>query len=319
MPLLGYTLNFLFWKKMGLHNDFSWSKTRDAFFRFCPRQYYYQYYGAWGGWDLLSNARTRKIYILKQLTNRAMWVGRRVHQCIETALKNLRRGIAPMPAHQAIDATLAIMREDFANSKRGGYLHNPKTCGFIEHEYNIPVSQGEWKETADHAVKCLNTFYDSTIFNTIRALPAKNWLEIEEFSSFQLDGARVHVVLDFSCRDGDDILIYDWKTGRTDTAHHELQLACYSFYAMDKWETPPDRIKTIEFNLATNKAIPHNLGGVDLKAIRQYMRGSIRDMKLLLEDPDRNIAREERFAFTENEKHCESCKFKKVCTRWSKI
>jgi uncharacterized protein (UPF0179 family) len=40
-------------------------------------------------------------------------------------------------------------------------------------------------------------------------------------------------------------------------------------------------------------------------------------MKLLLEDPDKNTAREERFVFTEDEKHCEACKFKKVCLRWS--
>ena len=43
------------------------------------------------------------------------------------------------------------------------------------------------------------------------ALPRDRWLEVEEFSSFQLDSTRIHVVLDFSCRDDSGgVLVYDW-------------------------------------------------------------------------------------------------------------
>ena len=68
-------------------NEFSWSISRDRVFQTCPRQYYFNYYGYWGGWDINAPARIRQIYILKQLKNRYMWAGAKVHDCIERTLE----------------------------------------------------------------------------------------------------------------------------------------------------------------------------------------------------------------------------------------
>jgi len=51
-------------------NEFSWSISRDRVFQTCPRQYYFNYYGYWGGWETDAPERTRQIYVLKQLKNR---------------------------------------------------------------------------------------------------------------------------------------------------------------------------------------------------------------------------------------------------------
>jgi len=195
-----------------LKNEFSWSKSRDEMFRSCLRQYFFHYYGSWGGWKFDSDERTRRLYVLKQLKTRRMWAGEKAHDCIRKALANLRNGIEPMPEEEAIETTVNVMRQDFLNSKRGDYWKNPKSCGFFEHEYGLAVSDGAWKETADHVRACLRTFYSSEVYRMIRGLPAGDWLEVEEFSSFLLDGTKVHVVLDFSCRRAGEIHIYDWKT-----------------------------------------------------------------------------------------------------------
>src|SRR4026209_3054187 len=63
-----------------LANEFSWSRTRDNAFQECRRRYYYQYYGAWGGWDADSDPLVRRLYVLKQLATRQMWAGRPVHE-----------------------------------------------------------------------------------------------------------------------------------------------------------------------------------------------------------------------------------------------
>ena len=60
-------------------NDFSWSKSRDEVFQTCPRQYYFNYYGYWGGWEESAPERTRQIYVIKKLKNRFMWAGEKVH------------------------------------------------------------------------------------------------------------------------------------------------------------------------------------------------------------------------------------------------
>ena len=48
-----------------LTNEFSWSKSRDEIFQTCPRQYYFNYYGYWGGWQKDAPERIRQIYLLK--------------------------------------------------------------------------------------------------------------------------------------------------------------------------------------------------------------------------------------------------------------
>ena len=62
-----------------LANEFSWSRSRDATFQDCRRKYFYQYYGAWGGWDPGAPPDVRRLYILKQLSSRQQWAGRIVH------------------------------------------------------------------------------------------------------------------------------------------------------------------------------------------------------------------------------------------------
>ena len=78
--------------------------------------YYYQYYGSWGGWDIDTDDRTKTIYILKQLQNRQMWAGKKVHECIENTLKNIQDGLK-VNEEEAIEDTLDVMRKDFKSSK----------------------------------------------------------------------------------------------------------------------------------------------------------------------------------------------------------
>ena len=87
-------------------NEFSWSISRDRLFQTCPRQYYFNYYRYWGGWETDAAERTRQIYVLKQLKNRYMWAGAKVHDCIERTLTNLQRGISVLDVDQIVDITL---------------------------------------------------------------------------------------------------------------------------------------------------------------------------------------------------------------------
>jgi len=298
-------------------NEFSWSKSRDEKFRTCPRQYYFYYYGSWGGWDQSCEKRTREIYVLKQLKSRKMWAGEKVHDCIKKSLLNLSRSIEPMQEQQAIDTTLNIMRNEYLNSKRGDYWKNPKSCSLFEHEYGLDLPDQVWKENADHVTNCLANFYRSDVYKMIRGLSKDKWLEVEEFSHFMLEGTKIHVVLDFSCRREDQILIYDWKTGRADGERNQLQLACYSLYALDKWKVDPSQVVTVEFNLSKANEHRYELEAADLKSISNHIQGAIRDMKKLLENQENNEASEDAFSFVEDERVCNYCNFKKICAKWA--
>jgi hypothetical protein len=197
-----------------IKNEFSWSKSRDSVFQTCPRQYYFNYYGYWGGWERNAPERTREIYVLKKLKNRYMWAGGKVHDCIKRTLKNLQRGISVLDLDEIVSIAIDEMRADFRSSRERRYRLNPKTCALFEHEYEIDLSDAQWKAIADNVEICLRNFYTSEVFAKLKALPIQNWLEVEDFSFFHLNGTKIWAVIDCSFRTEDGVTIIDWKTGR---------------------------------------------------------------------------------------------------------
>ena len=196
-----------------IRNEFSWSKSRHEIFRACPRQYYFNYYAYWGGWEQNAPERIRKIYVLKNLKNRFMWAGEKVHDCIKHTLKNLQRNVSILPMEDIVSITLNQMRDEFRSSRDKRYVAYPKSCALFEHEYDLDLPDDKWKKIADDVEKCLRNFYQSETFALLKELPEQNWLEVEDFSSFYIDGTKVWAVIDCSFRTEKGITIIDWKTG----------------------------------------------------------------------------------------------------------
>jgi heme exporter protein D len=297
-----------------LRNTFAWSVSRDRTFRACPRQYWFAHYGFWGGWDWDAEERTREIYVLKQLKSRAMWIGEVVHSCIKMSLENLSRGIPVLPVEEILGITRQRMRNDFRASRDGLYHDNPKyACGLFEHEYEIPVSDPEWREAAEQVDQCLRAFYDSEAFAQLSRTAPADFLEIERFSRFLLDGVEVTVRMDCATRETDHVVVWDWKTGRRDGPDAPLQLACYAFYVHQAYGVPIHRVRMRRFELVRGATYEDTIGEGALDELLAYVRGSIADMRSLLDDPERNLAREDRFAKVARREVCERCNFLKVC------
>ena len=295
-------------------NEFSWSKTRDEVFKTCPRQYWFAYYGDWDGWFENAPERTRQIYVLKNLKNRQMWAGEKVHECIQRSLNNIRRGIKVLSIDEIVSITLDQMRAEFRSSRGKNYLKNPKSCALFEHEYGIEVSDYQWKEIATHVETCLRTFYASDIYDGLKSHPKRDWLEVEEFSSFHLDNTRINLAIDCAIKEGDDILIYDWKTGKSISEDLSIQLCCYALYTIEKWNIAPESIRIIEYNLSFNKATEFSVTQGEAENIKGYINGSIKDMRSLLVDVGNNIPVEEgKFDKVEDNRVSLRCNFRRVC------
>jgi CRISPR/Cas system-associated exonuclease Cas4 (RecB family) len=298
-----------------LVNEFSWSKSREGTFSECKRRYWFTYYGSWSGWEPEADPRTREIYVLKQLVNRWIWIGQVVHEAIERSLKNHRASQKPLAldVDDIVAITVQQMRQDFKDSRAGLYRMKPKSRGLIEHEHRQPVANEEWRKAAATVERCLRNFYASDIYRALLAVPREDWLEIEELSSFELDGIKIIVVLDFSYRAGDEVVILDWKTGASDETINRFQLACYTLYAGKRWGSPPGRVRAIEFNLNRNQVIEHRLTAEDIERTLGVIQGSVADMKRMLRDPERNIAVEEDFPRINEARICRRCNFFSVC------
>jgi len=297
-----------------LKNEFSWSKTRDEIFKTCPRQYWFAYYGYWNGWLENAPERTRQIYILKNLKNRHIWVGEKVHDCIKRSLNNIRRGIKVLSIDEIVSITLDQMRAEFRSSRAKNYLKNPKSCALFEHEYGIEMTDDQWKEIATHVETCLRNFYASDIYDGLKLHPKEDWLEVEEFSFFHMDDTRINLAIDCAIKEGDEIYLYDWKTGKSLSEDLSIQLCCYALYAMEKWHVHPKSIRIIEYNLSFDKSNWFSITHGEVENIKGYMKGSVKDMQSLLTDVGDNIPlEEERFSKVEDERVSLRCNFRKIC------
>jgi len=139
-------------------------------------------------------------------------------------------------------------------------------------------------------------------------------MEIEDFSSFYLDGTKVWAVIDCSFWTEEGATIIDWKTGRGSKDDLSLQLTCYAMYAVEKWGLEPRKIKLIEYNLLSDRVAEFSVSGGEIENVKAYIRGSIADMKSLLLDVPNNVPQEEGFfKKVRDEGIRERCNFRKVC------
>jgi len=308
------------WRKGSMQefrNEFSWSKSREEMFRGCQRQYYYHYYASWGGWKRHSDEKTRRIYTLKKMTNQHLWAGEHVHRAIDEMLKKLKTQVPLDPEDQVVEQVLEKMRNEYRNSVSGKKWENPQSCGLMEHEYNWELSKETWKKMAHHVETCLRNFYQSNIFKQIQQIPTEQWLEVEELSHFLLNETKVYLSVDFAIKRGEDVVIYDWKTGHSRNQEIDLQMSCYGWFAWQKWNVDPKRIELIEVHLADLQEEHHHVQGINLEKVQKRIFDSIQSMQFLLDDIQNNRATEERFVFTENERFCGYCNFQKICTKWT--
>lgn len=299
-----------------LKNEFSWSKSRDETFQTCLRKYWFSHYGHWNGWNATAPTRTRQTYMLKQLSTRHQWAGKRVHSAIQGALERLRDGRGRPDPKQTIEAMRNAMRDDFKSSRAKKYMNDPKRiCGLFEHEYGIQVDDSDWKSIADHAEACARNFFSSELYGELVELPRVGWVEIEKLSDFQLEGTKIWVQLDLAIRRGERLAIYDWKTGSSENEQDGVQIACYVLYAMDRYQIPLESIDTYLVYLADNTVKAAVMSESKLETMRQYILDSIDEMRVPLADVEGNLAVEEDFDFTDDDTNCVRCVFKKVCPR----
>ena len=125
---------------------------------------------------------------------------------------------------------------------------------------------------------------------------------------------KINLVIDCANKEGDEVYVYDWKTGKSIPEDLPIQLSCYALYGINKWQVPPEIIKVIEFNLFFNKSSWFSVSLGDVENTKGYIRGSIKDMRSLLLDVEKNIPMvEDRFSKVEDERVSLRCNFRKVC------
>ena len=321
----GYKRFYKFWfiyLIMVFKNEFSWSKSRDGLFKECKRKYFFNHYGFWNGWIASEEDRVKRIYYLKKLSTKEVWMGSVVHEVIEFVLKRFRIGAVNRndpsgPSEVSLSHALVILRKrmesDFEMSKLKEYTgFMSKAHKFYEDEYGVEISNEAKMELFSKAELCVTNFFNSDIFMEIRRTPVEDWITLEDFLSFDFRETKVYLSIDFAMRKGDKIILYDWKTGKERLADFDLQLGLYALYVAEKFGMSAENIEARIFNVAIDKVDLFEVDEARLEEMRSYIRGSVLEMKKLLVDVRENEASEEDFEKSEGF-WCSRCNFRKVC------
>jgi hypothetical protein len=295
-----------------LENPFTWSRSRDNTFQECRRKYYYQYYGAWGGWEPDASEEARQLYVLKQLASRQQWAGKVVHDAVEMVLKAVAAG-HELPREPFIRDVIERMRTDWRNSRARRYWEAPKSAALFEHEYGVDLKPEVWQALSRHVTTCIRNFFRLPLLAEIRRTPHQHWLVEYASKAFEFEGTPVWVAPDFGFWRGDRLVLVDWKTGSAGPQASAFQLGCYALYADEVLKRPPHQVDLLEANLRDGTVIPLHWSEDQLDSVRDQVRLSIRAMKAYLADAEANRARVENFERTEELRLCRWCNFRAVC------
>ena len=310
-----------------LTNNFTWSVSRGRTFEYCARQYWWTYYGSWGGWSRDAEPDARRAYMLKNLHSRWTWVGTVVHEAIERILRRVQQGgnsegllfeSAAIDPNKEIEELTGIMRRQWLESRDGDYRRRPKhKIGLAEHHYDEALSRQDWADVNAKAIRALQSFLRSPLFSEIRASNPRMWLPIEKLDNFRFDGVDVWAVLDFATRTASDaVKIYDWKTGEVKPEGNKAQLVCYTLYVEAAYGADPMRVTNHLVYLGdTCQVFPFQVTKDDIAQTRQQMRTSIQAMKAKLVSPESNVARRDDFPMTDDTDKCSICTFRELCNR----
>jgi PD-(D/E)XK nuclease superfamily protein len=306
-----------------LQNEFSWSKSRNDKFAECRRAYFYAYYGSWGGWEAAHGSEVRELYVLKKLSSRWQWAGSAVHGALKQVLSRARVTGDVVPLEKVLERTRAKARAEWSSSREKSYWREAsKIVGLVEHEYGEAVPGEDWKELYETVIDgSLRAFYASPTLEEIRRTPRDRWLTVDELDSWEFEGTKIWVAVDFAYRDADGrVHVLDWKTGKERAVDH-VQVGLYALYARKKWGIALDGVVGGLVYLAPNgtsaggERVDVAADSTALDACQAQMRGSIAGMKALLADPARNVAAPERFPQRAEREACRRCPFRRPCGR----
>ncbi len=310
-----------------LKNKFTWSASRHGSFSYCHRQYWWSYYGSWGGWNRDAPPRAREAYMLKNLANRWTWAGTVVHEAIEDVLRGLHGGGEQralgfeqhgLDIEEEVEKATKLMREQWVESRNAHYRIRPKKrFGLAEHEYDEVIPRAEWKATNEKVQNALRAFFNSPLWDRIRETDPHDWLPIETLDQFDFEGTGIWAVLDFALRvPGGGIEIFDWKTGEVKPDANKLQLGCYALYVGQKHDVPPESVTTHLVYLGEDlQEFTFRMTEKDLVETRGEMRASIAAMRTRLRDPEANVAVREDFEMTDDLSKCRICAYRRLCGR----
>ncbi|MGC8834015.1 MAG: PD-(D/E)XK nuclease family protein [Armatimonadota bacterium] len=297
-----------------------WSFALFRSFNRCKREFFYDFF--WG-----QNERWKWcLYEMKRLRTLKAFRGTAVHDVIANLLEKSRRG-ERVNKDAALSELVDVLRRGYMESSSGWWnsdLRPPDlrlkdvTC-LLEHYYRFEkdLVDAEFEEQLEYAKHCIENLFKLDVWKRLLQSNSKRWMAIDRTQplSFDLDGVRVILKLDFACEFGSRRVV-DWKTGAP-SSDDRFQLALYSLYAEKQWGwSPPTSTKlTAVYLYPEASRAEFCVTEQDIQNVCALVKRSFAEMM----EPVHRTGRpdENDYPRTESSATCPKCRFQGVCSRES--
>lgn len=296
---------------------FLWSWSRHRQLEHCPRQYWYSYYGARGGWRADAPAQARELFRLKRLVGRSQWLGQLAHEAVADVLRGLVSGEAV--DEPALRARVLAHAETAIAVARGASPPPPEgpPVGFEELDYGVDPGDAAWAQTIEDLATRIDDLLAHPVLMRLREVPER-MIEVDRLRKVWLDGIGLYVAPDVLVDDGrGGRVIIDWKTGRGhDPDVVAQQMAVYAWWVCHDERLPPSRVAGVQANVPGDAHITVRFDGAQVDGIVALVRDSVERMAAYLPQPRRDQAPFEAFdPRPEGDPQCAGCRFRRPCGR----
>lgn len=294
---------------------FPWSWSRHRAFKKCTRYYWYQYYGARGGWGKKASDEAREVYRLKRLLGRGQWIGQRVHSLAEELLKALQRGRDPREAAQ-IGRLMSKAEEECAQARKGmGRIDPRRYTDFEILEFEGDPGDQYWSDALAELRDQAEALVTHPVYRRLKEVPSRI-VEVEVKNQFWIEDVRLFAPMDCLVRGPTgELIVVDWKTGRAvDPKVVADQLAIYGTFVGQKYGIAPHRIKGL---WAETRRGEHGVVAFDEERQREIVSLitiSAGEMLGMLDESGKDrVDRERSECLPEGDPACSRCVYRRLC------
>jgi len=283
--------------------EFSWSLSRESLFTFCPRAYFYHYYGSAGGFEWFSSAQ--QLYQLKKLIPLDLWINSICTDVLRfffyenSESLNIIRAAKRDFNHDARSLSLREWRDD------------PQKLNLFESYYGLMEINDLLEEGMELLEEFIESMSESGLLAYLREIP---YLSKRIFSfPVHTHIGRIKVWCSPALVWQEDGLLkfLTLNNGSKNKlrAHHTAAL--HKVLAFNKLRVKPERVVTLNFDLTSGETAVLSDEEINVSELIEHVKDSAAEMLSLLTGG--NAAQENNFS--KNIDNCGKCRFQKYCNQ----
>lgn len=302
---------------LGPRPPFEWSLSRQRTLEACARRYYWDVYGAWGGWEREAPEEKRIAYRLKKLRSLDLALGTALHRRAWELAELARAGRAP-PS----EATLRRRTRDevgrLYRASREAFVRDPKGSPMLQGFYYGEGPDEDAVERVREKLRvCLPHLLEVDLWPAIRERRRQVVFAADPDRFYEPvvreDGTRVHATPDLVLWSPEEetYTVVDWKTGKP-RPDDRRQIEVYGLFAHERYDVPRCRGRIVY--LLDGSSRREELGPEAFEETRARIARGIEAMREYVEDPERNDPKpRSAFPLARDRWECRWCRFFELC------